>query len=263
MTSGAHAPLLASTIAGAGTDSHSVHATTEETELASRNNPVGCPTAMERVQTPTKNGELLQEAELSDSSMKERKTASNQLLPSARSTTKGITGTEESQTKPQRQRDRKVSCKDTSVANKKPRRSKNVAEKESAKAKDAPPTLNEYGMYYGSFEEASQNLKGLNWPPRIDETLPASPADRRVIVKEPHAAMNDMSDFQDKLGPVFKKRWLNEQSGPDHDGGDNDNADSVQGLLTDIDSFYEPWRKEKMCWEILVSRANKLRSLSS
>jgi hypothetical protein len=61
-------------------------------------------------------------------------------------------------------------------------------------------------MHFDSYE-ASTKVNGLDWPPKLDETLPASPAARRAIVRELYAAMMDMSDVQDKVGNVFKKRW--------------------------------------------------------
>jgi hypothetical protein len=83
-------------------------------------------------------------------------------------------------------------------------------------------------MYYGNYEDASKKPEGrLNWPPRDDKMLPKTPEDRRKTVKELLAAMNDMSDCKDKAGAVFKKRWV------------------------DKPAFYEPWRREKLCWEIV------------
>jgi hypothetical protein len=105
-----------------------------------------------------------------------------------------------------------------------------------------PLKLNEHGMYFDDLEEASSKLHGLTWPPRLDMTLPASAAARREIVKELVAAMNDMSDYQDKVGSVFKKQWL-----------------PADGEATN--DHFSPQSKEKKCWEILV-RPKILRDLT-
>jgi hypothetical protein len=107
------------------------------------------------------------------------------------------------------------------------------AEQHGSTGVDSLPELNEHGMYFASLEEASAKVHGLTWPPRIDTTLPASVAARREIVKELHAAMNDMSGCQDKVGHVFKKRWVAE------------NKDK-------LNEHHHPRSREKKCWEILV-----------
>jgi hypothetical protein len=140
------------------------------------------------------------------------------------------------------------------------KRQKKLESQNKAAAVENSPALNEHGMYFDSFEDASQKLKALRWPPRLDETLPVSSAARRAIVKELYDAMNDMSNFQDKAGRAFRKRWLTAQSGPEHDSGNDNSTESTQGSLPTDDTFYEPWSKEKKCWEILVSRADTVQS---
>jgi hypothetical protein len=88
-------------------------------------------------------------------------------------------------------------------------------------------------MHFDSYE-ASTKVNGLDWPPKLDETLPASPAARRAMVRELYAAMIDMSDVQDKVGNVFKKRWSSDQDSPP-------------------ENAFAPWELEKKCWELLVS----------
>jgi hypothetical protein len=113
-------------------------------------------------------------------------------------------------------------------------------DKSAAATEPAPPMLNKHGMYYGDYEDASKKPEGhLNWPPRDDKTLPRTPEDRRTTVKELLAAMNDMSDCKDKAGAVFKKHWV------------------------DKPAFYEPWRREKLCWEIVVSTIATLKCFQS
>jgi hypothetical protein len=82
------------------------------------------------------------------------------------------------------------------------------AEKQTNMEVSTPLELSEHGMYFDGLEVASSKLHNLTWPPRLDMTLPASAAARREMVKELVAAMNDMSDYQDKVGSVFKKQWL-------------------------------------------------------
>jgi hypothetical protein len=103
----------------------------------------------------------------------------------------------------------------------------------------APPAKNESGLYFDSFEDASGRVQGLNWPPRLDVTLPAGPAARRAIVKELYAAMTDMSNVQDKNGNVFKKRWGRDQDSPP-------------------ENAFTAWELERKCWELLVSGTDML-----
>jgi hypothetical protein len=121
---------------------------------------------------------------------------------------------------------------------------------EAAVPVKVPPPLNKHGMYFDIFEEATSTMRGLNWPPKLDHTLPVSNAARRAIVKEFHAAIDDMSDYKDKVGSIFKKRWL---------GGEEPD---VPGAAPASDKFYHPWLKEKTCWKLLVSQ-QCMRTLTS
>jgi hypothetical protein len=118
---------------------------------------------------------------------------------------------------------------------------------EAAAPAMVPPPLNKHGMYFDSFGEAISTMRGLNWPPKLDRTLPVSDAARRAIVKELHAAIDDMSDCKDKVGSIFKKRWL---GGKEPDVAAPEHAEA--GAAPASDKFYHPWLKEKTCWKILV-----------
>jgi hypothetical protein len=149
---------------------------------------------------------------------------------------------EEPRSKRRRVDDSEEPAQEAPIAKKKVRESKKTTADKATKP--APPSLNEHGMYFDSHEDASGKLNVLNWPARgNDPGLPKTVDDRRAIVKQLYAAINDMSNFQDKVGNVLKKRWLGD--------GDTENAQ---------DKFYEPWRKEKKCWEILVSLLGALNS---
>jgi hypothetical protein len=149
--------------------------------------------------------------------------------------------TEEPQTKRVRMDGSEEPAEEAPVASQNGSKSNKKAAVEKA-TKPAPPSLNEHGMFFDSYEDAATKLDALNWPARDDPGLPKSPEDRREIVKELLAAINDMTAFKDKAGPVFQNRWL-------RDG----NAENAQGSSAGAGQFYEPWRKEKKCWEILVS----------
>jgi hypothetical protein len=107
------------------------------------------------------------------------------------------------------------------------------AEKQTNTEVTPPLELNEHEMYFDDLEDASSRMHDLTWPPRLDMTLPASAAARREIVKELVAAMNDKSDYQDKVGSVFKKQWL-----------------PADGETTN--DHFSPQSKEKQCYWILI-----------
>jgi hypothetical protein len=127
---------------------------------------------------------------------------------------------------------------------------------------EAQFTKNVYGMYFNNFEDASDRVQGLNWPPRLDQTLPAGPAARRAIVKELLAAMNVTSDVKDKKGSVFKKRWAQAQ-GPDsstlsgEEGDQND--ENPPHPATRVNGFFKQQWMEKKCWELLVRALSLIR----
>jgi hypothetical protein len=151
-------------------------------------------------------------------------------------------GTDEPRSKRRRVDNNEGPAGDAPMAKKKVRKSEKATSDKATKP--APPSLNKHGMYFDSHKDASEKLNVLNWPARYnDPGLPKTADDRRAIVKQLYAAINDMSNFQDKVGNVLKKRWLGD--------GDTENAQ---------DKFYEPWRKEKKCWEILVSLSDALNS---
>jgi hypothetical protein len=151
-------------------------------------------------------------------------------------------GTDEPRSKRRRVDNSEGLAGDASMAKKKVRKSEKATADKATKP--APPSLNKHGMYFDSHKDASEKLIVLNWPARgNDPGLPKTVDDRQAIVKQLYAAINDMSNFQDKVGNVLKNRWLGD--------GDTENAQ---------DKFYEPWRKEKKCWEILVSLSGALNS---
>jgi hypothetical protein len=141
-------------------------------------------------------------------------------------------------------------------------KTKNTTSRSQNRTEEAHSMKNEYGMYFNSFEEASSRVQGLNWPPRLDETLPAGSAARRAIVKELLAAMNVTSDVKDKKGSVFKKRWGQAQ-GPDsptssgEEGDQND--ENPPHPATRVNGFFKQQWMERKCWELLVRALSLIR----
>jgi hypothetical protein len=122
--------------------------------------------------------------------------------------------------------------------------------KKSEKTKKPPPPLKPSGLYFSSAVEARQSTQGLKWGPREDETLPKTQKEREAIVARLLAAIQDMGDFQDKEGPMFKNRWV----GPpleEPDGMSGERGEAAPREATD--KHYHRWDKEAVCWDILVS----------
>ena len=131
--------------------------------------------------------------------------------------------------------------------------------KMSAKAKkdkqQAPP-VNSFGVYFTEVTEARQGARGLDWPPREDDTLPNTKEERVAVVRELFAAIQDTSDIQDKKSsPMLKKRWLAESAEESNEDGVGDPGKTKRKQSIAKDTVYKPWIKERLCWEILVSVA--------
>ncbi|KAI4650675.1 hypothetical protein J4E93_003032 [Alternaria ventricosa] len=116
--------------------------------------------------------------------------------------------------------------------------------------------LNSFGLYFTEVTEARQKARGLDWPPRKDETLPNTKEERIAVVRKLFTAIQDTSDIQDKMSsPMLKKRWLAEsveESGEDRVGNAGETKPK-QNIATN--TVYKPWVKERLCWDILVSFA--------
>jgi hypothetical protein len=201
------------------------------------------PPSTNLVDLPQDTTPIVSHPAISDRGTKKRKirVASDLAPPSLETPADVDSETEEPKTKRLRMDGSEEPAEEAPVATQNGRESKKKAAVEEA-TKPALPSLNEHGMFFDSYDDAATKLDALNWPARDDPGLPKSPENRREIVKELLAAMNDMTAFKDKAGPVFQNRWLRD--------GDAENA---QGSSTGAGQFYEPWRKEKKCWEILVS----------
>lgn len=147
---------------------------------------------------------------------------------------------------------------DTVVASgKKPRRK---SQKQVNEVNEPPsPPLRSSGLYFSDVRHSRQQVNGLSWGPRLDDTLPTSQEEREAIVKELFIAMQDMSSIQDKKsGLMLKKRWLGEAKSADtvessENGGDArvDESEAAQRVASN--EVYKPWVKERVCWELLVS----------
>ncbi|KAF1846333.1 uncharacterized protein K460DRAFT_356024 [Cucurbitaria berberidis CBS 394.84] len=132
--------------------------------------------------------------------------------------------------------------------------------KDSDKVPEQAPSLRPSGLYFSSLQHARQEVKGLRWDPRPDETLPTSQEEREAVVQELFDAMQDMSVFEDKKSSsVLKKRWLGEATPTDDKEGsksdeEDESADVDDPATTQYiarDDVYKPWVKEKICWEIV------------
>jgi hypothetical protein len=131
-----------------------------------------------------------------------------------------------------------------------PREEQNGSINKVQKVKKTPPPLKPSGLYFSSAAEARQSTQGLKWDPRDDDTLPKTQEDREAIVARLLAAMQDMSEFQDKKGPMFNNRWV----GPPLE--EPDEMPEEQGKAAPreaTDKHYTRWDKEAVCWAILVS----------
>jgi len=124
------------------------------------------------------------------------------------------------------------------------------------KTKRQAPPLNSFGLYFTEVTEARQKARGLDWPPREDESLPNTKEGRIAVVRKLFTAIQDTSDIQDKMSsPMLKKRWLAEsvgESGEDRAGNAGETKPK-QKIATN--TVYKPWVKERLCWDILVSFA--------
>jgi hypothetical protein len=126
-----------------------------------------------------------------------------------------------------------------------PRQRKHIAVERVDKT---PPVLKASGLHFSSIAEARQLTQGLKWGPREDETLPKTQQDRESIVLRLFAAIQDMSDVKDKVsGAMFRNRWLGIPT--EEPLGEEEAAPREA-----TGAFYDAWDKERICWEILVSK---------
>ncbi|KAI4709434.1 hypothetical protein J4E89_005450 [Alternaria sp. Ai002NY15] len=124
------------------------------------------------------------------------------------------------------------------------------------KTKRQAPPLKSFGLYFTEVTEARQKARGLDWPPREDETLPNTKEERIAVVRKLFTAIQDTSDIQDKMSsPMLKKRWLAESAGESSKDvvGNAGETKRTQKIATN--TVYKPWVKERLCWDILVSFA--------
>ncbi|KAI4703887.1 hypothetical protein J4E81_000951 [Alternaria sp. BMP 2799] len=128
--------------------------------------------------------------------------------------------------------------------------------KTKMKTKRQALPLNSFGLYFTEVTEARQKARGLDWPPREDETLPNTKEERIAVVRKLFTAIQDTSDIQDKMSsPMLKKRWLAESAGESSKEGVGNAGETKRTQKIATNTVYKPWVKERLCWDILVSLA--------
>lgn len=86
-------------------------------------------------------------------------------------------------------------------------------------------------LFFKNREQAVAGMKSPAWsPPRNDNTIPTTDKARRAWVRKLVRAFNNLDDVMDKDGPVFKRRWKDEEV---------------------VKEFYNPKEVEKVCWDIV------------
>ncbi|CAO2649921.1 Nn.00g012130.m01.CDS01 [Neocucurbitaria sp. VM-36] len=148
------------------------------------------------------------------------------------------------------------SLKPTASAGEKVGKKRGRKSRKSTVVHGPQPQLRSSGLYFSSLQHARQEVKGLMWDPRPDNTLPTSQKEREVIVQELFDSMQDVSAIQDKkTNMMLQKRWLgiaeakNVASDQEAESAETNESDAAQATATD--EVYKPWVKEKIYWELL------------
>jgi len=101
--------------------------------------------------------------------------------------------------------------------------------------------LNSFGLYFTEVTEARQKARGLDWPPREDETLPNTKEERIAVVRKLFTAIQDTSDIQDKMSsPMLKKRWLAESAGESSKDGVGNTGETKRTQKIATNTVYKP-----------------------
>jgi hypothetical protein len=97
-----------------------------------------------------------------------------------------------------------------------------------------------YKLFFKNREEAIKGVVAPQWnAPRNDPSLPSTEADRQEWVRRLVRAFLDISQYEDRPGPIFRRRWF-----------DPENSD--EGYK----DFYDRRSIEKMCWDIVDMAEN-------